>query len=433
MKITTLLAAILLNMNLALAETLYLSVGQSHIINTNAQSPVSLGNGKVLKIQDQGNRLQVLALAKGHTWLQIGPAQYEVMVVSEKSLNFFKELNQTLRSFRGIKAHFNQLGTVEITGDLLRAEDWTVVTGLAHKHQAGFAMRAKIHPLLVNELTGWKNSLLQELGLSSNQLELFPEPKAYFNNAEMPAKTPVANKLKQYGFQIELNEGQLSQVPSVQLEIMIAEVDKTFERELGLRWGDNGKYSTQILPEARWNVLSAELAALESNGTGQILAKPRLLSRSGEKAEFHAGGEIPIRIAGWGNQNVQWKKHGIIMNFQPLADHRGAMKLSVEIEISVPNLSQMVGQLPTFETNRVKSQFDLASKKTIVLSGLIRKSKSQSQEGLPYLSRIPVLGRLFGSPRYQSRQTELIVFVTPEVLSYEELPTRTRLPEGMEE
>jgi pilus assembly protein CpaC len=142
----------------------------------------------------------------------------------------------------------------------------------------------------------------------------------------------LQSQLRKRGFQSRIQQSKSSHIPSVQLEIVIAEVDKTFERELGIRWGDGGKYTTQVLPQAQWSALNAELTALESEGSGQILAKPRLISRSGEKAEFHAGGEIPIRIAGWGSQNVQWKKHGIIMSFQPEADHTGAMKLQVEVE-----------------------------------------------------------------------------------------------------
>ncbi|MCB0407916.1 MAG: type II and III secretion system protein, partial [Bdellovibrionales bacterium] len=182
-----------------------------------------------------------------------------------------------------------------------------------------------------------------------------------------------------------------------------------------------GTYKTSVLPSVGSSELSAKLTLMESEGKGQILARPSLLSRSGEKSEFHAGGEMPIRISGWGSQSVEWKKYGILMSFHPVADTSGRMSLTVETEVSIPNLNQTTDQLPIFEVNRVKSYFDLDKSRTVVISGLIRQSESQFRQGLPYLSRIPILGRLFGSPKFTSRKTELLVFVTPKVFRPSEL------------
>ncbi|MEO0335915.1 MAG: hypothetical protein AAF202_05965, partial [Pseudomonadota bacterium] len=316
----------------------------------------------MLKVQDNGSSILVLAKKKGMTWLQVGPNRHQINVVPSDQLGFYQRVVAILERFKGLKANLHHENGVTITGILLRISDWQQIAKLAMERKQKFTMKAKLHPLAMKDANQWVSDISKEVGVASNQFVLHPEAQFHHIATTRENQDTILQQISMYGFTIISDSRRVAQLPSVQLEVVIAEVDKTFERELGLRWGDSGRYSTQVLPEAKWSVLSAELSALESRGSGQILAKPRLLSRSGERAEFHAGGEIPIRIAGWGTQNVQWKKHGIILTFQPQADHLGAMKLQVEIEISIPNLSQMVGQLPTFETNRVKSQFDLSKK-----------------------------------------------------------------------
>lgn len=414
----------------SLGKTIHLAVGQTQQLPIAAKSPIGLGDGKIVKLRDEGSWLYILGSNPGRTWLQVGQKRFQIVVSPSATSIFFESLTKSVQKMRGLKASLGPQG-VKVTGTLLRLADWKQLKALAIQHDQPFEMQVKLHPSIERKTKNWLQALINQHGVPSHQLLFQPEIKIDLMASQSQKAKNTIEQLSRYGLKVTLNQQRVEQLPSVQLEIVIAEVDKTFERELGIRWGDTGKYTAQVLPQSRWGVLNAQLSALEAQGTGQILARPRLLSRSGERAEFHAGGEIPIRISGWGAQNVQWKKHGIIMNFQPEADHFGAMRLQVEVEISIPNLSQMVGQLPTFETNRVKSQFDLSEKRTIVLSGLVRKSQSQSSEGLPFLSQIPVLGRLFGSPRFQSRETELIVFVTPEVLSLESLAGPPKLPKGM--
>jgi Flp pilus assembly secretin CpaC len=349
----------------ARAESLYLAVGQSTTLPVAQNSPIGLGDGNIVKIRDQGAKLQILGKSKGMTWLQIGARRYQINVQSARLIEFYHALSATLKQFKGLTAEISAEGQIQISGTLLRMSDLQQLSQLALRHNQPFEMRTQIHPTVRPQVEGWVAGIAQSIGLRIEQFQLTPEFKVDLVGEKTEKSALLQSQLRKRGFKVEYNNRRVSHIPSVQLEIVIAEVDKTFERELGIRWGDGGKYTTQVLPQAQWSALNAELTALESEGSGQILAKPRLISRSGEKAEFHAGGEIPIRIAGWGSQNVQWKKHGIIMSFQPEADHTGAMKLQVEVEISIPNLSQMVGQLPTFETNRVRSQFDLAKKERL--------------------------------------------------------------------
>jgi pilus assembly protein CpaC len=128
-------------------------------------------------------------------------------------------------------------------------------------------------------------------------------------------------------------------------------------------------------------------------------------------------------------RDVVWKQHGVILRVKPKADFQGAISLEIETEISILDMANAVDGIPALKTNSVKSHFDLAGKRTIALSGLIRQEQGRSGEGLPYLSNIPILGRLFSSKRFMNYQTELVVFVTPEIHS-PEADEKIEMPEG---
>jgi pilus assembly protein CpaC len=81
-------------------------------------------------------------------------------------------------------------------------------------------------------------------------------------------------------------------------------------------------------------------------------------------------------------------------------------------------------------TSRISSQFDMMSGKTIVLSGLLQNTSAHDAGGLAGLRRLPILGRLFDSQKFQHNKTELVIFVTPEVLN-PQMSEKISLPKGM--
>ena len=75
--------------------------------------------------------------------------------------------------------------------------------------------------------------------------------------------------------------------------------------------------------------------------------------------------------------------------------------------------------MPAMFTNSVSSHFDLVQAKTIMLSGLIKSDSQQSNQGLPWLTQIPILGVLFGSQDFRENRSELVIFVTPTIIKDE--------------
>jgi pilus assembly protein CpaC len=220
-----------------------------------------------------------------------------------------------------------------------------------------------------------------------------------------------------FGFRIEASSTTMSLEPMVRVKIVVAEFRKSYLQRIGLGWP--GAESAQLLPE--WvfpsqKAFQIDIKALESAGIAKILASPTLLCRSGKEAQFLAGGEFPIKIANFRNQDVIWKKYGVLLRIKPQADLSGRMSISLQTEVSTLDSSRTVDGIPGLLSNRIESHFDLSDSRTIALSGLIKKDSGKSRSGLPFLSDLPVLGPLFSSRDFHEDRTELVVFVTPEVI-----------------
>ena len=136
------------------------------------------------------------------------------------------------------------------------------------------------------------------------------------------------------------------------------------------------------------------------------------------KSQFFAGGEFPlITLAGKDNrQIVNWKKYGITLNFKPLVNSVGQMSLAIETEVSTIDKSKEVQGIPALLTHKVSSFFDLVESKTIALSGLIKNESGLSNSGLPFLKSLPLLGKLFSSEDFLENKSELVIFVTPQIM-----------------
>ena len=99
----------------------------------------------------------------------------------------------------------------------------------------------------------------------------------------------------------------------------------------------------------------------------------------------------------------------------------GSVTLDVQVEVSIPGPlpTDCNGLAPTINTRSLQSILNVQSGQTMVMGGLINEDKENTSEGLPYLSRIPVIGGLFGSQTLTNKRTELVMFITPRVVETE--------------
>lgn len=158
---------------------------------------------------------------------------------------------------------------------------------------------------------------------------------------------------------------------------------------------------------------NAQLNMLEQTGSAVVLARPTLSTRSGTKANFLAGGEIPYSVSNINGTTIVFKPYGIKLDIEPKIDPNGVIRAKIISEVSDidPSVSTVSG--PALRTRKTESEFNVQDGETIVLSGLLTRDKNTTVDKLPFLGDIPILGALFRSKRFQNNETELVVFVTP--------------------
>ena len=162
--------------------------------------------------------------------------------------------------------------------------------------------------------------------------------------------------------------------------------------------------------------ISSRINFLVNSGDALILAEPRLSTRSGGKATFLAGGEVPLPTTGsLGQSNVEFKEFGISLTVEPVVDHNGNILATVSTELSAIDSSVAVDGIPGFITRKTGTDVSMRAGETLVISGLLNQETSKDINKLKFLGDIPVLGALFRSTNFRNRNTELVIFLTPTV------------------
>jgi pilus assembly protein CpaC len=163
------------------------------------------------------------------------------------------------------------------------------------------------------------------------------------------------------------------------------------------------------------------IAARFDSGVQRVLSQPRLLCASGEKAEFTAGGEIPLLVATQNQFAVEFKKFGVILKVTPTADRSGNIATEIHAEVSDVDRSLSVRangfDVPGLRVREVSTSVTVKDGETIVLSGLFNYDEDKEVSKVPFLGHIPILGELFKSRQFIERKTQLAIYVTPRLVT----------------
>jgi pilus assembly protein CpaC len=266
-----------------------------------------------------------------------------------------------------------------------------------------------------------------------------------------------------------LNSITLAGVMQVQLEVVIARVDRSGLRRLGINFqyaGQNGFAGNQIgglspvtnLAAASSNNAAAaggtafqniggaatnlvapastvffgvtqelqqfmmQIEALQQQGVAKVLARPTLVSLNGRPAEFLVGGEQPFPYQANVNTSpsVDFKKFGTRLNFVPVVLGPDKIRLDLVPEVSSVNFTQAINvagnQIPQFITQRIHTTVEMEPGQSLVLGGLLQTEYDAQVQKVPLLGDIPYVGAAFRRVRHEERETELIVIVTPRLV-----------------
>ncbi len=247
----------------------------------------------------------------------------------------------------------------------------------------------------------------------------------------------------------------------VHIETQVAEVTLTGDLSYGVNWfferavTDNGlpsavgrdtwstlagsvKPAGGTNPGLSWTFLgrnaAAVISALDQVTDVRLLQTGSVLAKNNSEATLNVGSRIPVTTVSinpiLGNNNttssVQYLDTGVILKVRPRVTKDGTVFLDIVQEVSSPGSDADVNGNVRINTRRLKTEAIVTSGDTVMLAGLIQDGSTRGSSGFPGLSRIPVLGGLFGRQSSKQDRTEVVVLITPQIVrDQQELRTLT--------
>ena len=235
-------------------------------------------------------------------------------------------------------------------------------------------------------------------------------------------------------------------VPSVLVEVLIAEISLTGEEKSGFDFLFNSGIDRFGLTGGTRDAfgVSQQGLSLVLDSAGQtrammnlfskedrvaIRSQPKLLVKSGEQASIQVGNQIPvvtqvsqdnIQVDGNTNvlQQVTYLSTGVVLNITPLVQAGGLVDLTINQQLSeaAPTAATSLSGSPTILQRTLNTSLTLKDGSSLLMGGLISESRSTGQLGVPGLRRLPGLGRLFRADTFTDGRTELMVMVIPYVI-----------------
>ena len=267
--------------------------------------------------------------------------------------------------------------------------------------------------------------------------KFYPEVKLHLNNKR---KEVIVNgaKNKLDGVQDLINEINKPQ-DQVIIEVRVEEISTDKLKELGIDL-QNGTLSRLhfIKDQNDPSFGSAEtsefgqiegieltwpnfLRAINDDSSSKTLANPRLMTLNGEEASMAITDEVPYPVYDdEGNQSFDYMQAGIDLTFTPWITENNEIELSMTPEVSSFGPKPEGATLPPKKTRTVTTRLRLEDGETFAIGGLIQEDELESMSKVPLLGDIPVIGEIFKSRSVDNSRTELLIFVTPKIIKYEE-------------
>ena len=227
----------------------------------------------------------------------------------------------------------------------------------------------------------------------------------------------------------------------VQLKVRFAEVNRTISKELNASFSASGLLFDGDLGAAFVNgpggpgTLGLDfsagvvdfgivLEALETKGLARTLSEPNLVALSGQQASFLAGGEVPVPVVDEDGITIEFRPFGIELDFLPTVVDGDLINLQLSTAVSDIDPSIVTQNdgfiINGFSRRQTSTTVEIRDGQSFAISGLLEDDFADNIGQVPWLGDLPVLGALFRSTDFSRSQTELVVIVTPHLVS----PTR---------
>jgi type IV pilus assembly protein PilQ len=247
--------------------------------------------------------------------------------------------------------------------------------------------------------------------------------------------------------------------PQVEIEARIVQVNKNFQRTLGVQWGFNATASQALgnatgvafpntinltgaqgtttgttptavnlaTPAATSGVglqlgsvngafnLDVALSALESTGNGRVLSTPRVSTQNNVEAEIKQGTQIPIQTVANNTVTVQFKDAALVLKVTPQITAANTVIMKISLENGQADFTKAVNGIPPINTQSANTSVLVNDGQTTVIGGIYLSSEQYQTDRTPGLGRIPLLNWLFKRDSALDSSTELLIFITPRI------------------
>jgi type IV pilus assembly protein PilQ len=237
-------------------------------------------------------------------------------------------------------------------------------------------------------------------------------------------------------------------VRQVLIEARIVEAGDGFSKSLGVRFGgrrttgsasfgfgtlgvgttqvttipttdsDQGVFALSLFNSGATRLLNREISANESDGKVKTIASPKILTADQREAKIEDGRTIPYnKVDQAGNTTTEFVDALLSLKVTPQITPDGDVIMKLQIKKDTAELNETTGELTSIVKKAVDTQVLVENGGTIVIGGIYTLSDTKSLEKVPGLGDLPVLGNLFKSTGYSTSKTEMLVFITPRLLS----------------
>lgn len=254
--------------------------------------------------------------------------------------------------------------------------------------------------------------------------------------------------------------------PQVLIESRIIQINPTYTKELGVTWssgytttangsiigvggnegveidGDTGTVTTNgtivdLAPPAGAGVggaisfgflnnnfaLFAKIAALEKDEKLEIVSSPRIMTLDNQEAVIEQGVDLPyLKLSEEGVTSTEFKKATLALTVTPHITSDGSVQMEVEVKKDQRSAQTGAGDEPGIDTRRAETNVLVRSGNTVVIGGIYEETKADSHNSVPFFGRLPLLGFLFKGTSTKRDKTELVVFITPTIVTIEKTP-----------
>jgi len=258
--------------------------------------------------------------------------------------------------------------------------------------------------------------------------------------------------------------------PQVEIEARIVQTTRQFARTIGVQWGVNGRATNTLgnttglafpnqgsitgrtggtqgppAPEPQIDAaatavnlgvtgassaiglalgsvngalnLDLVLSALEKQGQGRLLSTPRVTTQNNVEAEMTQGVQIPIQTVANNTVTVTFKDAALTLKVTPQITAANTVIMRISLENAAPDYSKSVNNIPPIDTQRAITQVLVNNGDTTVIGGIYVSSEQTNKDGTPGLNRLPLLGWLFKREGVNDESRELLIFITPRILT----------------